>query len=65
MKPELYLNLISPPVRSVLLLIEELGIDVEKKNIDFYTGEHLGESYLKVIIIYFRLNVNVINGFSL
>lgn len=48
MKPELYFDKRSPPVRSVLLLIEALGLDVQKNAIDLAKGEHLSESYLKV-----------------
>lgn len=51
MKPLLYLDKRSPPVRSVLLLIEALGIDVEERSVDLSRGEHLSESYLKVIIL--------------
>lgn len=48
MKPKLYLDKRSPPVRSVLLLIEALGIDVEEKLINLARGEHMSDSYLKV-----------------
>lgn len=48
MKPVLYLDKRSPPVRSVLLLIEALGIDVEEKFIDLSRGENFSESYLEV-----------------
>ncbi|XP_031620849.1 glutathione S-transferase E14-like [Contarinia nasturtii] len=48
MKPELYLDRRSPPVRSVLMLIQALGIEVEEKIIDLSKGEHFGESFLKI-----------------
>lgn len=48
MKPTLYSDRRSPPVRSILLLIEELGIDVDEKVIDLFKGEHYSEDYLKV-----------------
>lgn len=48
MIPELYLDKRSPPVRSVLLLIEALAIKVEEKTIDLSKGEHLSEYFLKV-----------------
>lgn len=61
MKPLLYLDRRSPPVRSVLLLIEALGIDVEERSIDLSRGEHLSESYLMVIVL---KNTNFIYFFS-
>lgn len=49
MKPELYFDQRSPPVRSVLLLIKTLGVDVDEKPIDLAKGEHLSETFIKVI----------------
>lgn len=48
MKPELYFDRRSPPVRSVLLLIETLGVEVDEMQIDLQKGEHLSESFVKV-----------------
>lgn len=48
MQPELYLDQRSPPVRSVLLLVLTLGVDVDEKPIDLAKGEHLSESFVKV-----------------
>lgn len=50
MNPVLYLDNRSPPCRSVLLLIEELGIEVEKQYIDLEKQENLQENYLKVFL---------------
>lgn len=51
MKPELYVDRRSPPVRSVLLLVEALGIDVTEKAIDLAKGEHCSPEFLKVRFI--------------
>lgn len=48
MKPQLFLDRRSPPVRSVLLLIEALKIDVDENHIDLFKGDHLNDNYLKV-----------------
>lgn len=48
MKPVLYLDKRSPPVRSVLLLIEALEIDVEEKFIDLARGEMFSESFIEI-----------------
>lgn len=56
MKPELYFDRRSPPVRSVLLLIEALGIEVDHKPIDLAKGEHRSDSFVKVTFtVYFIL----------
>lgn len=51
MKPILFYDDISPPVRSVLMLIDELNIDVEYKFVDLFKGEHLSDEFIKVISI--------------
>lgn len=56
MKGELYLDRRSPPVRSVLLLIEALGIEVDEKLIDLSKGEHVQEDFLKVNITLFSIH---------
>lgn len=48
MKPILYADDRSPPVRSVLMLIAELDVDVEIKNIDLFKREHLRPDFLEV-----------------
>lgn len=48
MKPEFYFDRRSPPVRSVLLLIEALGLDVNYKPIDLAKGEHLSENFIQI-----------------
>lgn len=49
MKPELYVDERSPPVRSTLLLVKTLGIDVDEKAIDLAKGEHVSKSFIEVI----------------
>lgn len=51
MKPVLYCDNRSPPVRSVLMLINELKIDCQLNEIDLFSREHLKDNYLKVIVI--------------
>lgn len=50
MKPTLYVDDRSPPVRSILMLIEELQLDVEIEFIDLFKQEHLKPTYLQVRI---------------
>lgn len=50
-KPVLYGDIRSPPVRSVLLLVDELKIDIEFKKINLFKQEHLTPEYLKVKIL--------------
>jgi glutathione S-transferase len=50
MKPILYFDNISPPVRSVLLLIEALNIDVDYEFVDLFAQEHLAEKFVKVSV---------------
>lgn len=52
MKPQLYFDRRSPPVRSVLLLIEALKIDINHNKIDLFKGEHRSDDFLKVKIIF-------------
>lgn len=49
MKPIFYYDDISPPVRSVLMLIDELKIDVEYKFIDLFKGENRSDEFFKVV----------------
>lgn len=48
MKPILYYDEISPPVRSVLLLIKALKIDVDLEYINLFQRGHLTEEFIKV-----------------
>lgn len=43
-----YYDDISPVVRSVLMLINLLKIDVELKHINLFKGEHRSEEFFKV-----------------
>lgn len=43
-----YFDSRSPQVRSVQLLIEALGIDIDQKLIDLFKGEHQSPDFLKV-----------------
>jgi glutathione S-transferase len=43
---KLYLNVLSPNVRRVRLVIAALGLDVEEKTVDFAKGEHKSPDYL-------------------
>lgn len=51
MKPILFYDDISPPVRSVLMLINELKIEVDYKFVDLFKGENRSEEFFKVIYI--------------
>lgn len=44
----LYYDERSPPVRSVLLLIDALKIDVIQKKVDLFRGEHRSPEFLNV-----------------
>ncbi|KAJ6637469.1 Glutathione S-transferase E14 [Pseudolycoriella hygida] len=48
MKPILFYDDISPVVRSVLMLIDELEIDVEMKHIDLFTGDQRSLEYFNI-----------------
>jgi len=48
MAPKLYMIDVSPPVRSVLLTAEALGITLEHVVLDLAKGEHLTPEYLKL-----------------
>lgn len=50
MKPELYVDHRSPPVRSTLLLVKTLGIDVDEKPIDLAKGEHVSKAFIEVTL---------------
>ncbi|CAH0546305.1 unnamed protein product [Brassicogethes aeneus] len=41
----LYYIPLSPPARAVLMTAEILGIDIEKREVDLSSGEHLSEEY--------------------
>lgn len=71
MKPELYVDQRSPPVRSTILLVKTLGLDdVDIKPIDLAKGEHLTKSFLEVIsvlipLIRFIFDFNFIVSFAI
>lgn len=48
MSGEFYFDGRSPQVRSVLLGIEALGIDIERKPIDLFKGEQKNPEFIKV-----------------
>lgn len=48
-KPILYVDKRSPPVRSIFLLIEALKLDLDYVNIDLFKAEHLNKEFVKVI----------------
>ncbi|KAJ3663884.1 hypothetical protein Zmor_008104 [Zophobas morio] len=48
MAPVLYMQDFSPPVRSVLLTAEALGLKLEKKVVDLSKKEHLTDTFLKL-----------------
>jgi len=64
----------SPPGFAVRLVLKYLEIPHSIKNVDYFTGEHFSESYLKValcnltfyLIFYkVRKSIYVFNGFNL
>lgn len=61
MAPKLYCTILSPAVRSVLLCAKALDLELELKEVNLATGEHLTPAYLKVskgfAIDYFYLNL--------
>lgn len=44
----LYRTPISPPTRAALLTIRSLGLEVELRNVDLFTGEHLTPEFLHI-----------------
>lgn len=48
MKPILFGHLVSPPVRGALLLIRQLNLDVEFRQVDLFKRENLDPEYVKV-----------------
>lgn len=47
-KPILYMNILSPPCRAVLLAGAELGVDFEWKVIDLLGFEHRKANFIEV-----------------
>lgn len=47
-KITLYYTPLSPPSRTILTVAEAIGLDLEKKNVDLFKGEHLTPEYTKV-----------------
>lgn len=48
MKPIIYGHLVSPPVRSVMLLVRQLKLDVDFKLVNLFKREHLAPEFVKV-----------------
>jgi glutathione S-transferase len=48
MAPILYMTLLSPPSRAVLITAQALGIELELKNVDLAKGEHRRPEYLQL-----------------
>lgn len=61
MKPILYYHPFSPPVRSVLLLIKALNLDIDLKLVDLIKRENRLPEYLKVTMLNKILNEIEIN----
>lgn len=64
MKPILYYDEISPPVRSVLLLIRALEIDVDRKYVNLFERGHLDEEFIKVSFKAKKKNIFTTTTFS-
>lgn len=45
---DLYYTIVSPPSRSVLLLAKQLGVELNLKNLNLASGEHLTEDFRKI-----------------
>lgn len=56
-KVTLYYTIMSPPSRTILTVAEAIGLELEKKNVDLFKGEHLTPEYLKVIHVERRKKV--------
>lgn len=50
-KPKLYLNILSPPCRAVLMVGAELDVDFDWKILDLIGLEHTQLEYIKVVYI--------------
>lgn len=48
-KITLYYTPLSPPSRTILTVAEAIGLDLEKKNVDLFKGEHLTPEYTKIV----------------
>ncbi|KAK9887080.1 hypothetical protein WA026_020022 [Henosepilachna vigintioctopunctata] len=48
MAPKLYMFIGSPPVRAVMMTAQELGIELELKELDMFGQEHLKEDFIKI-----------------
>lgn len=47
-KPILYMTLMSPGCRAVLMCAAELGVELEQKHLDLGAAEHKKASYIQV-----------------
>lgn len=50
MAPKLYYLECSPPVRSVLITVTAIGLDLEKEYLDLFNGDHLKPEFLKAYL---------------
>lgn len=53
----LYYDERSPPVRSVLMLIKMLNIEVDLKEVDLFKRKQLREEFLEVILMEFGFDI--------
>lgn len=56
----LYYHIASPPARAVLLTAAAIGVELELIEVDLLTKSQLKPEYIKVLLIYFHLNVVLI-----
>jgi hypothetical protein len=49
MVPILYMSHHSPPVRAVLMTVEAIGKELDLKEVNFTSGDHLNLEFLKVM----------------
>uniref|UniRef100_T1K0I2 GST N-terminal domain-containing protein n=1 Tax=Tetranychus urticae TaxID=32264 RepID=T1K0I2_TETUR len=62
MSLQLYHTTFSPPSRVVRIIVKQLGINAEEKEVSLLTGEHMKPEFLSVSKLYFEF---VDDGFAL